>query len=102
MKNRKIQRGKARVMKIGKDAVWELICEDIVGNSAEFFELPTGENGEVYGEVHIMWSDEQEALICAVCNVEDRKLVDLDKLADTVEITTDSVFHSGRYKTVSL
>ena len=101
-KNR-IPDDKYRIIKIGKEALFELICEAFKDGEEEFFNV--SDSTTMVKSFCIDW--EKGEFICIARNElpeEEEHLqfnVDVNELISKIENTTDTLFASGRYIEVS-
>lgn len=101
-KNR-IPDDKYRIIKIGKDALFELICEAFKDGEEEFFNV--SDSTTIVKSFCIDW--EKGEFICIARNElpeEEEHLqfnVNVNELISKIENTTDTLFASDRYIEVS-
>ncbi len=97
-KEKTIPENKYRIIKIGKDAIYEILREYIIDNEEEFFDVTDG--AEIVTHFDINWDTGE--FICVTrnnygenehlqCNIDTTKL--LSKLQDT----TQTMFEDKRY-----
>lgn len=92
---------KIRVIKIGKEALFEFIYESFIGKQEEYLGVKGTEVSDMFD---IDW--ENGNFIFAAFNLEDEngnlrslpKNIDLKKLMQTLPDTADTMFSAGRYK----
>ncbi len=97
-KVKKIPDGKYRVIKIGKDAIYELLREAIKDRAEGFFDV--SDSTSIVTCFDIDW--EKQEFICIARNEkgDDERLdfdIDTEELFEKLENTTDSVFCEDRY-----
>lgn len=102
MTERKIPDGKYRVIKIGKDAVYEAMREYFKDNAEVFFDI--SDSTTAVTRFNIDW--DKGEFICIARNElpENEHLqfdIDTDKLFSRLENTTDTLFSRNRYVEMS-
>ncbi|MBQ3044618.1 MAG: hypothetical protein IJD49_01565 [Clostridia bacterium] len=102
MTERKIPDGKYRVIKIGKDAVYEAMREYFTDNAEVFFDI--SDSTTAVTRFDIDW--DKGEFICIARNElpENEHLqfdIDTDKLFSRLENTTDTLFSRNRYVEMS-
>lgn len=102
MTERKIPDGKYRVIKIGKDAVYEAMREYFMDNAEVFFDI--SDSTTAVTRFDIDW--DKGEFICIARNElpENEHLqfdIDTDKLFSRLENTTDTLFSRNRYVEMS-
>lgn len=97
-REKKIPEGKYRVIKIGKDAMYELMREAIIDRAEGFFDV--SDSTSIVTCFDIDW--EKQEFICIARNEkgDNEHLdfdIDIEELFETLENTTDSVFCEKGY-----
>ena len=95
---RRLKKGEARVIRIGKDAMFEFFCEMIMENGCQYFDL----HDLTRVSFSMQWHRDSNEFTCIVCNNEDAAAVNLDIISEQVELTTDTMFCNHRYKLIEL
>ena len=101
-KEKSIPDGKYRVIKIGKDALFELICESIIDNQEAFFEVT--DETKIITTFDIDWNAGE--FICAARNSkgENEHLqsdIDIKELLSKLQDTTDTMYAENRFIEIS-
>lgn len=93
--------GEARFIKVNKEAVHELVRELFMERRGKkYFDLrSSSENHYLY---QMKWNDETGDFVCVVCNFDERNKVDLDRLMESIDYTTDTFFSAKRYRSIQL
>jgi hypothetical protein len=100
---KRIPDDKYRIIKIGKEALFELICEAFKDSEEEFFDVT--DSSSIVKSFSIDW--EKGEFICVARNElpeEEEHLqfdVDTNELISKLEDTTDTLFAPNRYIEVS-
>ncbi|MEZ3496288.1 MAG: hypothetical protein K1V97_01790 [Lachnospiraceae bacterium] len=99
-KEKTIPNGACRIIKIGKDAIFELIYETIIDNAECFFDVD-GCTKIVTG-FDMDW--DKGELICTAYSAESKdnqsclqSFLDTEKLMSVLKNTTDTMFDENRY-----
>lgn len=97
-KEKTIPEGKYRIIKIGKEALFELIYESIIDNQEYFFDVTDGT--KIVTNFEINW--ETGELICIARNEysENEHLqfdIDAKKLMSKLQDTTNTLYNDNRY-----
>ena len=89
-----LKENEVRVIKVGEAAIRELIYETIIENGPRYFDLPNNDN--VCYEIQL---DLQEGnMICIAHEVDiPQEEINVKKICDETEVTTQSFFASHRY-----
>lgn len=101
--DKRIPDDKYRIIKIGKEALFELICEAFKDSEEEFFDVT--DSSAIVKSFSIDW--EKGEFICVARNElpeEEEHLqfdVDTNELISKLEDTTDTLFAPNRYIEVS-
>ena len=95
---KRIPDGTYRVIKIGKEALFEFIYESIIDNQENFFNVSDGTS--IVTSFDIDW--EKGELICVARNeyAENEHLqfeIDTKKLLSKLKNTTDTLYNDNRY-----
>ena len=98
MKNKTIPDDKYRVIKIGKEAIFEFLYESIIDRVETFFDV--SDSTTVVTGFDIDW-DKGEFICIARNEMSENEHfqidVDLKELLSKLEITTDTLFQNNRY-----
>lgn len=98
MKVKHLKQGEIRAISIGREAIYELLRETMMENSAEYFDIL---GNTVMFEMR--WNSKTEIFTCAVF---DRKYppddLDFDTLEKHLGLTTETLYQRNRYKTVCI
>lgn len=101
IKSKALAKNELRIINIGKDAVAELLFENLMENQEKYFGVQISDN-----TYHCMmnWDVSNERLTYAVARIADtvNKEIDFEKLFQDVGITTGSLFPPKPFVTVSL
>ena len=99
-KRKHLSRGEMRVIRVPKEAVWELVYETVMDRMPEYFDLLTG----VGMPCHISWDVESGDMTIAVQDSKDDIAPNMEKVIETVPYTTESLLSTQRpyYCTVML
>ncbi len=97
-KEKTIPEGKYRIIKIGKDAIYEILREYIIDNQEEFFDVTDGTKIVTYFDIN--WDTGE--LICIARNDygENEHLqsnIDTAELLSKLQDTTKTLFTDKRY-----
>ena len=97
-KEKTIPENKYRIIKIGKDAIYEILRKYIIDNEEDFFDVTDGT--EIVTHFDINWDAGE--FICIARNEygEDEHLqcnIDTTKLLSKLQDTTETVFEDKRY-----
>ncbi len=97
-KEKTIPEGKYRIIKIGKDALFEFIYESIIDNQECFFDVTDGT--KIATRFDINWDTGE--LICVARSeyAEDEHLqfgIDVRKLMSRLQETTSTMYDDNRY-----
>ena len=107
MKNKKLDKGKYRVIKISKEALWEFIYESVIDNQEIFFDVSDGTTIASFFDINFERGD----FICLIKNCVDEEPtkvlqlpegIDLQVLLNNMEDTTSTMYQPNRYKEFSL
>lgn len=98
MKVKHLKEGELRVIKVGREALTEMIFENFMENGADYFDL-LDSTKFVF---HMKWDSETDELVCFVQDERYPLKIELDEVAQRVGITTDSFYSKNLYKTVYL
>lgn len=97
-KEKRIPDGKYRIIKIGKDAIYEILREYIIDNTEDF--LDVSDSTKIVTHFNINW-DTGEFICLARNNYgEDEYLqcnIDTEKLLANLQNTTETLFTDNRY-----
>jgi hypothetical protein len=102
-----MDKNKYRIIKISQDALCEFICESIIDNSGDFFDV--SDVTEITSHHYVDFKNGN--YICLVKSINDDETakalelsaeIDLQKLLNNMEDTTDSLYQPNRYKEFSL
>ncbi len=97
-----IPEGKYRVIKIGKDALFELIYDSINEYAETYFDI--SDSTSIVKSFDINWETGEFIAIARNDMGEEERLqfdIDTQKLLEKMEDTTDTMFTPGRYKDFS-
>ncbi|MBR3908878.1 MAG: hypothetical protein IKJ50_04075 [Clostridia bacterium] len=97
-KGKTIPQNKYRIVKIGKDAIYEILREYIIDNQENFFDVTDGT--KIVTHFDINWDTGE--FICIARNEygEDEHLqsnIDTTKILSKLQDTTETVFEDKRY-----
>ena len=95
MSGKKIKKGRARIIKVNRDAVQELIWELFMERGHKYFNLKKVDDENIYS---MMWDSNSQDLICVAYNLEDRDRVDIEQLMKSIDYTTDTFFTEKCYR----
>jgi len=95
---RKLEKGKYRIIKISKEALWEFIYESIIDKQGIFFDI----SDETVITSHHDIDFESGNYICLVKNNIDSEQIDLQALLNNMEDTTQSLYEPNRYREFSI
>ena len=98
--DKRIPDDKSRIIKIGKEALFELICEAFKDSEEEFFDVT--DSLAIVKSFSIDWKKGE--FICVARNElpeEEEFDVDTNELISKLEDTTDTLFAPNRYIEVS-
>ncbi len=99
-KRKALREDELRVIHVGKDAVGELLWENLMEHQEVYFDVDAVNDNEI---CQMGWS--QEGLTYAVMPIRyvmEGKQLDLKALAEKTGETTDSLFHPLRYRTMRI
>ena len=101
-KEKTIPDGKYRVIKIGKDALFEFIYESIIDNQESFFDVTDGT--KIATKFEINWDTGE--LICIArssCGENEHLQFDIDakELMSKLQDTTNTLYADNRYIEIS-
>lgn len=99
MSGKKIKKGKARIIKVNMDAVYELIWELFMERGYKYFNLKKVDDENIYS---MRWDSNSQDLICVAYNLEDRDKIDMEQLMESTDYTTDTFFSKKCYKSIQL
>ena len=91
-----LEKGKARLIMIGEQALFEFINESLMEHLCQLFDL--SDSTEVILETK--WVKESNSFIAVVHNLDER--IELDQIRDEATETTSSLFSKDRYITIDL
>lgn len=100
MNDRKLKCGEARIIKVNKEAIHELLQELFMERGGKYFNLRR--NNEVDHLYQMAWDDVTGDFACVICNFDERNKVNLDRLIESVDYTTDTFFSEKCYKSIQL
>lgn len=95
---RRLNKGEARVIRIGKDAIFEFLCETMMEKGCMYFDL----HDLTKVTFQMNWNQNDNEFTCVVCNREEEDTVDVKLISKEVELTTDTMFRKNRYKEIEL
>lgn len=95
---KRLKKGEARVIRIGKDAIFEFLCETMMENGCEYFDL----HDVTKVTFQMTWDQNTNEFTCVVCNSEEADAVDAELISKKVELTTDTMFRKNRYKEIEI
>ena len=91
----KLSNGECRVIRIDRDAIYELLRETFMEKKSEYFDLGNSQQDQL---LYWNWDDQTGDFICFVSENVHLDFDHIDKLVPTP--TTDSLYSPNRYKTV--
>lgn len=91
-----LQPSKLRVINIGKDAIFEYLCEAMMENAESFFSI----NDSTSVSVQCDWDQELDQFTCVIESAPGFHDFDFDKIRAHTGITTESLFSEGRFKSL--
>jgi len=97
-KNKKVPNGKYRIIKIGKDALYEFLRESMIDNQEIFFDI--SDNADIVTCFDIDWNKGEFICIARNQYEENEKLqfeFDTEKLISSLNNTTNSLYTDNRY-----
>ena len=104
-KKKRIEKDKYRIIKLGKEALWEFIYESVIDGQEEFFDIP--DSTEVVSHLDIDF--EKGEFICIVSRDDEfgdglrpLKKLNMPVLLENMENTTQSMHQANRYKEFTL
>jgi len=95
---RRLKKGEARVIRIGKDTMFEFLCETMMEKGCEYFDL----HDLTKVTFQMNWDHDANEFTCVVCNSEEADAVDTKLISKEVELTTDTMFRKNRYKLIEV
>ena len=100
MKTKHIPKNELRVIKIGREAIRELVYETIIEHAGDYFDLLSAVDKPCVWR----WDEESGDLLFAISEKDPVEIyhLDFDKLNELLPYTTDSMFtpHRRRYRKV--
>lgn len=93
MKERKMGNDTVRVIKIGKEALFEFIYENFIDNQEDFLDV---DPLKVCNSFDIDW-ERGEFIFCA-SNNQTEDAIDLEMLMKNIPVTTTTMYADGRYR----
>jgi len=94
---KKIPENTYRVIKISKDALYEFIYESFIDNQETFFDVTDGT--KIVTSFDVDW--ENDSFIMVAQNANDElpfgKNIDIKKISDTIDDTTNTMYAENRY-----
>lgn len=97
-KEKKIPNNKYRIIKIGKEALFEFLKESVIDNQKYFFDIT--DDTSVVTHFDIDWDKGEFICIARNEQAENELLqfdIDTEKLLSKLKNTTDSLFNENRY-----
>lgn len=98
VKVKRLKKGEARVIRIGQEALFELLCEHFMDNGGTYFELL--DTTTVMFEMS--WHQNAQEFSCVVYNRDECVHLDFNLLKEKVGLTAQSVFQRKRYSTIKI
>lgn len=89
-----IKPGEIRVIKIGEEAIKELIVEFVMEHGETMFDLPKEDEESIFG---IYFSAEDQTVTMMASRIADQSRVDLEKIAGEEKHMADSVYRTSPY-----
>lgn len=101
-KEKAIPQGKYRIIKIGKDALYEFIYESIIDNQECYFDITDGT--KIVTNFDMDWDTGE--FICVARNLKDENEhlqcdIDIKKLLSKLQDTTDTIYAENRFVEMS-
>ena len=102
-KKKELSKEKYRVIKIGKEALWEFIYESIIDKQRDFFDISDVTTITSFFDIDF----EKGNFICLIKNTADNESpkalqlpegIDLSVLLENMEDTTPTMYQPNRYK----
>lgn len=94
MNSTHLQSSELRVINIGKDAIFEYLCEAMMENAESFFSI----NDSTSVSVQCDWDQELEQFTCVIESAPGFHDFDFDKIRTQAGLTTDSLFSEKQFK----
>lgn len=89
--------GRCRIIKLSKDAMYELVWEYMCENMKMLFDLSNTENIELY----MNWDSEKNICTCVAYNREEYQRINFDTLEKNENFTETSMFSDQKmYKEI--
>ncbi len=101
-KQRKLREDEMRIIHIGRDAIAELLWENLMEHQDIYFDVDMVDDSQI---CQMCWSADGGTLTYAVlpvCYAMEGKKLDMDALGKRIGLTTASLFSPCRYRTVKI
>lgn len=96
MKVKHLKKGELRVIRIGREAIYELLRENMIENAEQYFDLLDMRTVTF----QMIWSSQTDEFTCVVHDDQYTPNIDIENIAEKVSLTTETLFQKHRFQTI--